>query len=94
MTHTASGKVFAVDSGAIIVAPSPVATSSWTAVVTAADAAILAYAANPHGSVTVDGFSFTFRSMSDLIALRSYAQNMAESETGGRFKRLIRARFT
>jgi hypothetical protein len=94
VTHTATGRVFAVDAGSIAVTASPLATSSWTAVVTACDAAILTYAANPHGSFTIDGVTVSFRSLSQLLDLRAYAQTMADTETGARMKRIIRTRFT
>ena len=94
VTHTVSARVFAVDAGAIAVTASPLATSGWTAVVTACDAAILKYAANPHGSFSVDGLSVTYRTLSQLTDLRAYAKQMADQETGGRAKRIIRTRFT
>jgi hypothetical protein len=94
VTQTAGGRVFAVDSGTIAVEPSPLATSAWTAVVTKCDAAILAYAENPNGSFSVDGLSVSYRSLSQLTDLRSYAKTMADQETGNRPLRIIRARFT
>lgn len=89
-----AGRVFQVDGGVISVSPSPIATSAWTAVVAACDAAILTYAANPNASLSIDGMNVSYRSMDDLIRLRSYAQNMAGYETGQRQRRIIRARFT
>jgi hypothetical protein len=94
VTHTVSTRSYNVDLGSIAVNASPLATSQWTAIVTACDAAILTYAATPHGSFTVDGFSVTFRSLSQLTDLRAYARNMADLETGNRQKRIIRSRFT
>ena len=94
VTHTESTRKHAVDAGAISVAASPLATSSWTAIVTACDAAILAFAGNPNKTLSVDGMSIAYRSMDDLRNLRHYAQYMAEQETGGRMKRIIRTRFT
>ena len=94
VTHTSTGRIFAVDAGTIRVTASPMATSSWSAVVTACDAAIATYAANPHGSFSVDGMSVTYRSLSQLLDLRTYAQSMTEQETGTRGKRIIRTRFT
>jgi hypothetical protein len=93
-TKTVGGRVFAVDAGTIAVTASPMATSAWTAIVTACDAAILTYAGNPNSSLSVDGMSVSYRSMDDLIRLRAYAQTMAGYETGARQKRIIRARFT
>lgn len=98
VTALSGGRVFAVDAGAIEVTASPLATSDWTAVVAACDAAILAQMATGQtsGSFTVDGMSksFTYRSADDLMTLRAYAQNMADLETGNRPKRIIRSRFT
>lgn len=93
-TNISTARVVTVDSGAIRVAASPLATSSWTAVVTACDAAILSFASNPNASFSVDGMSVSYRSMDDLISLRSYAQTMADQERGSRMKRIIRTRFT
>ena len=98
VTALSGGRVFAVDAGAIEVTASPLATSEWTAVVTACDAAMLAQAATGQvsGSFTVDGISksFTYRTQQELTTLRAYAQNMADLETGNRPKRIIRTRFT
>jgi hypothetical protein len=94
VTQTSGGRVFAVDAGTISVEPSPLATSAWTAVVAACDAAILAYAGNPNGSFNVDGLSISYRSLSQLTDLRSYAKTMADQETGNRPRRIIRTRFT
>ncbi len=89
-----NGRVFAADAGTIAVTPSPLATSAWTDVITACDAAILDYAGNPHGSINVDGMSISYRSMDQLTRLRAYAKTMELQETGNRPKRIIRARFT
>jgi len=94
VTLTASGRKFAVDAGSILVTPSPLATSDWTAIITACDAAILTYAGNPYGSINIGEQSIQFRSMEDLINLRTFAKQMEASETGSRPKRIIRARFT
>lgn len=98
VTAKVGGRVFAVDSGAIAVMASPMATSQWTAVVAACDAAILAQAGTGEssGSLSVDGMSksFSYRSADELMALRAYAKNMADLETSNRPKRIIRTRFT
>jgi hypothetical protein len=98
VTAKTGGRVFAVDAGTIAVTASPLATSQWTAVVTACDAAILAQMATGQtsGSFSVDGLSqsFTYRSADELIRLRSYAKNMADQETSNRPIRIIRSRFT
>ena len=98
VTAKTGGRVFAVDAGTIAVTASPLATSQWTAVVTACDAAILAQMATGQtsGAFTVDGLSqsFTYRNADELIILRAYAKTMADQETGNRPKRIIRTRFT
>jgi len=92
-THTASGRVFAVDGGTMTVDASPLRVSAWTAVVTACDAAILQYAGNPHGNFSADGMSFSFRSLADLTNLRDYASARAAQDSASRPCRIIRARF-
>ena len=93
VTHTETSRVFAVDEGSIAVTASPLATSSWTAVVAACDAALLTYAGGA-SSFTLGDMSYTYRSMEQLLMLRDYAQARANEETGGRQKRIIRTRFT
>jgi hypothetical protein len=94
VTHTASARTFAVDAGAIAVDASPMRVSSWAAVLTAVDAAITTYAANPHGNFNIEGFSASYRSMSDLIALREYVNYMLQQDSASRPRRIIRTRFT
>jgi len=98
VTAKSGGRVFAVDAGAIDVTASPLATSAWTAIVAACDAAMLAQMATGQvsGSFSVDGLnkSFTYRSVDELRTFRAYAQNMADAETGNRMNRIIRTRFT
>jgi hypothetical protein len=94
VTHTATARVFAVDSGSIKVIASPLATSAWTDVIEKCDAAIADYAANPHGSFSVDGMQITYRSMDSLIKLRNFAVSKRDEETGNRPRRIIRTRFT
>jgi uncharacterized protein (UPF0264 family) len=97
-TAIVGARVFAVDAGTISVDASPLATSAWSAVVSACDAAMLTQAGTGEqsGSFSIDGISksFTYRSAQDLITLRAYAQNMVEQETAGRMPRVIRSRFT
>jgi len=98
VTNTDSGRVFAVDAGAIEVSPSPLATSDWTAVVAACDAAMLTQlkSGQQSGSISIGNMSrsFTYRSAQDLLALRAFAQKMADAETKSRPRRIIRSRFT
>lgn len=89
-----NGRVFLIDQGSMAITNSPLATSAWTAIVAACDAAILAYAGNPNGSFTVDGMSISYRSLSQLTDLRTYAKGKEQEEIGGRQKRIIRTRFT
>lgn len=93
VTHTETGRVYAVDSGSIAVTASPLATSAWTAVVAACDAALLTYAGGA-ASFSVDGQSYSFRTMDQLIMLRDYALARSNEELGSRQKRIIRTRFT
>ena len=93
VTHTTSQRVYAVESGTFRVLPSPLAQSSWTAVVAACDAAMLTYSGNPNASITVDGMSISYRSMDNLTTLRSYAREMELADKGYR-PRIIRSRFT
>ena len=86
-------KTITVDSGTLIVDASPARVSSWAAVLVAVDAAIATYAANPNGSITVDGMSVSYRSMDDLIKLRDYVNYRLNLDSAGRTKRIIRTRF-
>jgi len=93
VTHTASGRVFSVEGGQIAVIASPLATSSYSAALTACDAAISDYAANPHGSFSIDGMNVSYRSMDDLKKLREYLKSLIAEELGNRPIRIIRTRF-
>jgi len=94
VTHTATGRTFAVDAGQIMVSASPLATSHWTAIVAACDAAILSGSASGIVSFGVDGMSTAYRNPTELMALRDYARTMELHDTGNRPARIIRARFT
>jgi hypothetical protein len=93
VTHTATSRVFAVDSGGMVVNPSPAKTSAWAAVIAAVDAAMLTVATNPNGTVAVDGMTVTFKGASDLISLRDYAQRQYNKSIGRKAPRRILARF-
>jgi hypothetical protein len=60
---TKSARTYAVDAGSIMVTASPLATSAWTAIVAACDAAILAQMSTGQtsGSFSVDGMSKSTR---------------------------------
>ena len=94
VTETATDNVYAVDSGTIAVTASPLATSSYTAALTACDTAIADYAANPHGSFAIDGMNVTYRSFDQLMKLRNYLKSLIAEELGNRPIRIIRTRFT
>lgn len=85
---------FAVDVGSILVKASPMRVSSWVAVLAAVDAAITTFAANPNGSISVDGMSVSYRGMDDLMKLRDYVNYRLKLDSATRQKRIIRARFT
>lgn len=91
VTHSATGRKFAVDAGYISVTASPLSVSQWTAVVAACDKAILD--SNGTTSFSVAGMSVTFKSTDEIIALRDYARAMERQETGNRFRRIIRSKF-
>jgi hypothetical protein len=92
-THTASGRTFAVERGSILVAASPLRVSSWAAVLVAIDAAIASYAANPNGSISMEGMSITYRNLAQLTELRDYANYRLQQDTSNRPVRIIRTRF-
>jgi riboflavin synthase alpha subunit len=94
LTETASGRVFAVDAGTITVEASPSRVSSWVAVLAQVDAAIATYAANPNGSISIEGMSVTYRSLEQLIALREYVVYRQQQDSASRPIRIIRTRFT
>jgi hypothetical protein len=94
VTHTATTRTYPVDAGTITVDASPMRVSSWVAVVASVDAAIASYAANPNGSIAMEGFSVTYRSLSQLTDLRDYATYRLQQDTASRPARIIRARFT
>ena len=94
VTHTASGRIYSVESGAIAVIASPLATSAWTAIVAQCDVKRLTIASNPYGSINIGESSISFRGADQLIDLRNYARNMERLETGARMPRIIRSRFT
>jgi hypothetical protein len=88
-----SERSFLVDQGRIDVTANPMRVSQWKAVLSAIDAAIAEYATTPQGSVTVDGMSVSYRSMSDLTKMRSYVQEMLRRDTSNRLPKRILSRF-
>lgn len=93
VTHTATGRKFAVDAGYISVNASPLSVSQWSAVVAACDKAILESGSSGYTSFSVPGVNATFKSTADIIALRDYARTMERQESGNRFRRIIRSKF-
>lgn len=82
LTNTSTGVVTCIDSGVINVAASPLATSQYTAFVTAIDAAILTFGSNPNKRLSLGAMSIEYKSLDDLLGLRAWAQSMANAETG------------
>lgn len=91
VTHTATGRKFAVDFGYISVTASPLSVSQWSAVVAACDKAMLD--GNGTASFSVAGIAVQFKSTDEIIALRDYAREMQRQESGNRFHRIIRSKF-
>jgi hypothetical protein len=89
-----STRSYAVDAGAISVAASPLRVSSWVAVLAAVDAAIVTYAANPNGTISMDGISISYRTLDQLTALRDYVNYRLTQDNAARPKRIIRTEFT
>lgn len=82
LTETSTGIVTCIDSGSIIVSASPLATSQYTAFVTAIDAAILTFASNPNKRLSLGAMSIEYKTLDELLGLRAWAQGMANAETG------------
>jgi len=93
VTHTATGRTFVVDDGGVYVWASPLRVSSWAAVLTQIDAAMLTVASNPTGSISLDGQSTTYRGADDLVKLRDYAEMQLRKDSGRRMPRRILTRF-
>lgn len=95
VTHTATGRVWLVDEGVIVVRASPVVASSYAAALTAIEAAIAEYAANPYGSFTIPGgMTVSFRSLDDLLNLRAFYKSEVARDSAKRQRRIIRAELT
>ena len=92
---TLSGRVWLVDEGVIVVRASPVVASSYAAALTAIEAAIAEYAANPYGSFTIPGgMTVSFRSLDDLLNLRAFYKAEVARDSAKRQRRIIRAELT
>jgi len=94
ITDKTTGRIFAVDVGTISVKASPLSVSQYAAALAAVEAAILEYAQNPYGSFTIPGgMNVTFRSLDDLIGLRTFYQSEVRKQTSARTRRIIRSEF-
>ena len=82
LTHTQTGVTTCVDSGVISIAASPLTISQYAAAVVAIDAAILTFASNPNRRVNLGTMSVEYKSMEELIGLRSYYKSLVAQETG------------
>jgi hypothetical protein len=94
VTHTESGRKFAVDSGSIFVEASPLAVSQYAAALTAVETAIASYGTNNQRSLQLDGMSVSFGSLQELLDLRAFYKSEVARETSSRPSRIIRTRFT
>ena len=93
ITADAVTRSYAVDAGKIDMSASPLRVSSWQAVLVSVDAAIAEYATTSQGSVSIEGMSISYRSMNDLINLRSYVSTMLRRDTIRNTPSIIRSRF-
>jgi hypothetical protein len=90
VTDKTTGRVTTVDVGEIQVKASPLTVSQYAAALAAVEAAIAEYAANPYGSFTVPGgMTVNYRSMDELLALRSFYRAEVARETATRPRRVI-----
>ena len=94
VTVTSTGRKYAVDAGAVTVTASPLATSNWTAIKAACEAALLTGATSGVLSWGVDGVNTAYKSTAELISLREYARTMELRDTGNKPARMLRTRFT
>jgi len=94
-TNTSSGRITAVDRGAIKVYANPTLASEYASVLTSIDAAIADYADNPFGSISIGpDTNITYRNLDQLIQLRNHYQDLVNRQTASRPCRIIRAKFT
>ena len=84
-------RAFSIDQGVIKVDASPMRVSSWVAVLASVDAAIATYASNPRGSMSIEGMSVTYRSLSQLTDLRDYVTYRLQLDSAKRPRRIIRS---
>ena len=75
----ADGGVSCVASGTLAVSK---LTSDYRAALAAVDAAIASFGSNPNRSITVGEISITYKSLDDLLALRSYYAGLVAADEG------------
>jgi hypothetical protein len=94
VTHKTSARVFAVDSGSIMVKASPLAVSQYAAALAAVDLAIAEYASNPYGSFALPGnMTVSYRSLDDLLSLRAFYRSEVARTSSQRMRRIIHTEF-
>lgn len=83
--HAATGgATTCVDSGVIIVEASPLATSNYSAALAAVEAAILKFASNPNRRLSIDGMSIEYKTLDELLSLRSFYRSEINKDLGQR----------
>ena len=73
------GSVSCVASGTLAVSK---LTSDYRAALAAVDAAIASFSSNPNRSITVGEIQITYKSLDDLLALRSYYAGLVAADEG------------
>ena len=86
-------EVVAIDSGQIVVTPTPHLTSKWSTVLASVDAAIATWGTSDQRSMSIEGMSISYRSIDELLKLRSFCLQQIARETGNRRSRIVRTRF-
>lgn len=87
-------QVVAVDSGSISVRQSPLAVSSWSAVLVSVDAAIATWGTNDQRAMTIEGMSVSYKSLDELLKLRAFCTHQISRDKGNQRPHILRARFT
>jgi hypothetical protein len=70
-------------------------TSDYRAALAAVDAAIASFSSNPNHSITVGEIAITYKTLDDLLALRSYYAGLVAADEGtgtaeaGKFARIL-----
>jgi hypothetical protein len=82
LTNSTSGAVTVIDSGEITVEASPMATSQYTAILTACESALASYASNPNSSISVGTIRIDYKDEAELTKLIDYYKREIAKETG------------